>query len=237
MMPVKANSLMYEAVVLLARDYFQEAEETGDPLLRESLLQKAKLYEQKAQDLADIIWKYCRTDDNFMADYDFVNNKTLPGKSLSGVYALGAGIVPWTEGRRMLDVLDERFSKPGGMPNTLYKGTDQQWDYEAWAIGQLEAIDAAIMYDRPDLALKWTSIWLSSNDKMLVDLYALMEKTSVDNPGKPGGGGEYKCVRNLLMSICVDMELRQRTLPWLEKRVEESYASQFDRMFTVSDAA
>lgn len=224
LVPIKLNSMMYEYACTLAYAYHAKAAQTTDPTERTAAFERAAFYEQEAQDLADCIHEYCLTNDDFCADYDFVRGKTEEGKALAGVFALGAGVFSRQRGQQMLDVVDERFFRDGGLVNTLYE-SDQQWDKNAWPIMQLESIDAAILYGRFDLAYKWAYTWLAANNKMFAKHHVLYEKSNPDHPGEPGGKGEYECVEDLLMTLGVDLALREM-LPWLEQMTEQRVTEQ-----------
>jgi len=45
---------------------------------------------------------------------------------------------------------------------------------------------------------------------MFAKYKALYEKSAANLVGEPGGAGEYACVKNLLMSIAVDIILRSK---------------------------
>ncbi len=214
--PIKINALQFECAAMLTHAYYEQALLATTPEDREAAIREAEFFAQDAQDLSDCIHEYSLTDDGFCADRDFVTNETLPGIALSGIFALGAGVFDWERGRAMLDVVDERFLEAGGLANTLLYDSTEQWDKNAWPIMQLEAIDAAIQYGRYDLALKWCKVWLASNDLMFAKYGVLYEKSDPLNPGEPGGAGEYACVEDLLMTLGVDMALRQ-LLPWLKE--------------------
>jgi len=201
-----------------AYDRGVRANAAGDHQAAARATAKFELYEQEARDIAECIHEYCLTDDGFCADYDFVNNVTQPGNSLAGVFALSAGVFSQERGSHMLDVIDQRFRRKGGLVNTLLKTSTEQWDNNAWPIMQLAAVDAAILYGRYDLAHEWTALWLRCNDIMYADplIRALLEKSNPDKPGEAGNQGEYEVVRDLLMSLGTDAELR-RMLPWLEE--------------------
>jgi neutral trehalase len=217
MISVKLNSLQYDNATMLAFGYYKKAEKAGSPAEKEEALTKAKFYEQEAADLAEGINEYCIAENGFCANYDFVNNKRRSGRSMTGVFALSSGIIPQEQGKKMLETMEELFLREGGFVNTLHD-TDMQWDKNVWPLMQMEAIHAAIIYGRHDLALKWCLLTLKNNRLTYLADGLLWEKTHPDIPGKKGGRGEYACVEDLLMSHGVDMALR-KMLPMLLEKV------------------
>jgi alpha,alpha-trehalase len=212
---IRLNALQYENACKLAYIYRQKAaialETAGDDLTEVlAATDKAIFFETEAANLQQNIQRYFKTKHGYCADYNFVTQKTQPGDALAGVFALGAGVFSQETGSAMLDEVEKRFGRPGGLVNTLAKNSKQQWDNNAWAIMQMEAVDAAVRYQRYDLALLWTKRWLASNDLMFEKYHVLYEKSNPDLPGEPGGAGEYDCVENLLMSLAVDLYLRDK---------------------------
>ena len=218
--PIKLNALMYEYACTLAYKNYraaERAEAAGDHETAAIARAKAIFFEKDAENLAECIHEYFLTKDGFCGDYDFKNDKKPErGVALAGVFALSAGVFSHKRGQEMLDFVDKTFLRPGGLVNTLYKDSDQQWDNNVWPIMQLDAIDAAILYGRWDLAHKWCELFVNNSELMFALHGVLYEKGDPDNPGQPGNQGEYECVPDLLMTICTYMALK-RMLPWLKE--------------------
>jgi neutral trehalase len=206
---VKQNALMCDTFNLLAFEYGQRAEDESYGLAqRQQFRAKAALNEIRGFDLTECINEYCIGETGIPANYDFVNGKTLPGMSLTGVFALSSGVVPINRGRQMLHNIDRRFVFEGGAKNTLWKTEEPfNWD-NAWPIMECELVDAAIQYGELELALKWCDTFLERDEAAYEKWGCLYEKYDPFNKGEPGGGGEYKCVRDLLMSHGAHLKLR-----------------------------
>jgi neutral trehalase len=206
---VKQNALMCDTFNLLAFEYGQRAEdESYDPVQRQQFRAKAALNEARGFDLAECINEYCIGETGIPANYDFVNGETLPGMSLTGVFALSSGIFPANRGRQMLHNIDQRFVFKGGAKNTLWETKERfNWD-NAWPIMEGELVDAAIQYGELELALKWCDTFLERDEAAYEKYGCLFEKYDPFNKGEPGGGGEYECVRDLLMSHGIHLKLR-----------------------------
>lgn len=217
---VKLNALQAENAQIIAAANRIQAENTHSPKLAEQYVQEAIRYETRALELADCIEQYCLTDNGWLADFNIVQGKTMPGTAMNGVFALSAGIIRPELAIPMLETMEEIFLHSGGFVNTLHDQSTQQWDNTAWPIMQLEAVDAAVRYGRYDLALKWCDVWLNANDLMYQKYGCLFEKSDPNRPGEPGNGGEYDCVKDLLMSHGVDMALRAMR-PHLAKKAAE----------------
>lgn len=216
MAPAKLNGLMYEFAVTLSQAYRLKAETCTDLASYEEAIDRAEFYAQDAESLRECILEHNVTDDNFCADYDFVKNTTEPGNALAGVFAIGSGVFSQEDSERMLETIDQRFLRPSGLINTLYEDSDEQWDRNCWPIMQMEAIDAAILHGRYDLALKWAKKLLVNNDK-IYELYGILaEKSDPNQTGELGDQGEYECVPDILMTLGVEMAVREM-LPWLEE--------------------
>lgn len=231
--PVKCNALMFQSAEVIAEAYrVLASDKKQDVAARAGYAARARYYQAEADSLADSIEKYCvaqgpygdigTAEDVWLTDYDVVADRQKQPITLSPVFALSVGAIRDTQlASRMLDTLDRRFFRKGGLINSLYK-TDEQWDNAVWPIMQLEAVDAAVRYGRFDLAYKWCKVFLTSNDEMYRRLGHLGEKSHPDRPGYQAGNnghdlGEYPCVQDLLMSHAVNIELRAMQ-PWLKRQ-------------------
>ncbi len=222
--PIKSNALMYEYACTLAFVNYRAAERAlaaGDIKTANAARTKAMFFEREAEQLSICIHEFFLTEDGFCGDYDFKNNeRPKKGVVLSGVFALSAGVFSYERGREMLDFIDETFLRPGGLVNTLYEESDQQWDNNVWPIMQLDAIDAAILYGRYDLAYKWCRLFVTNSKMTFAKHKALFEKNDPNKRGEPGNQGEYDCVRDILMTICAYLAAKEM-LPYLERMAAE----------------
>jgi neutral trehalase len=229
MISAKLNALQHDGASMAATAYYEKAQWAKEKAQQSSdfkdwqtcqeYLERAQYYEQDMLDLAECINTYCINDEGFVVNYDFENQKQLDTMSLSGVFALSSGIVGHSTANKMLDIMNQRFLRKGGLVMTLYEDSPEQWDYKIWPMIQMDAIDAAVAYGRFDLAQKWCKAFLDANDKLYEKHRALYEKSHPDKPGEYGEAGEYECVKDLLMSIGADMALRDK-LKYIKKEID-----------------
>jgi alpha,alpha-trehalase len=211
MISAKLNSQLFEHASLLAFVYdrkYQKANKEG-VILSDHYFKKRQYYFDKVDSLRNSITKYCMGQGaaEITCDYDFVNNKPKPPKSLSAaIWPVAAGIeLGIGRGQEMLDKIDEAFYiEDVGLVNTLYEDSNEQWDGNIWPIHQMVAVDAAILYGRYDLAYKWCEAFLGRMEEIYSTYGKVFEKIS--KTGGIGDGGEYDCVPNLRMTIGVIKE-------------------------------
>lgn len=223
LVPVKINALMCDSARTLAYGFRLKAARATDPDEIAEYTRKADEYEREGNELAAIIEKYCVVEeengDVWLADYDLVAGEQKPAKSLSAVFALSRGIIRPELAGRMLETMERKFLRDSGFINSLYE-TNEQWDKAVWPIMQMEAVDAAKRYGRYDLAYKWSKIFINTCEKMYDVEGYLCEKFDPDHPGQAGGGGEYDCVKDLLMTIgtYIEMKAMNQELKWLARK-------------------
>ena len=216
---VKLNGQMYDYANMLAKAWEVKAAQAPPGSGEHDMAkQKVGFYKQEAANLKTCIETYCMSEDDYLADYDFVNQRTEPGQALAAIYALKAGVFDQKTAERLLEMTDRRFKLQdgSGLVNTRYFKSKEQWDANVWPIMQLAAIDAAMRYGRYDLAYGWAKRWLNSQDKMFKKFSRQWEKAAHRRPGHPGGAGEYACVENLLMTLGSDATARAM-LPELKR--------------------
>lgn len=223
MISAKLNSELFEHASLLAYAYdrkYRKANEEG-VILADHYRKKHQYYAEKAESIRDSIIKYCMPRTEIPCDYDFVNNRSKPPKSLSAaIWTLAAGVEPDIgRGQKLLNMIDEKFYIENvGLVNTLYEDSNEQWDRNVWPIHQMVAMDAAIMYGRYDLAKKWCEAFLGSMEDIYATYGKVFEKSSPT--GGIGDGGEYACVPNLRMTLGVIKEFYSK-LSYLKEMAKD----------------
>ena len=127
----------------------------------------------------------------FYFDYDFIEKKHTNCYSLAAVFPLFFGIADKLEGKKVSDILQEKFLKEGGFITTI-NNTGQQWDApNGWAPLQYIANQGLLNYDFIELANEAKNRWLKTNENVYQKTGKMTEKYDVESPNSMAGGGEY----------------------------------------------
>ncbi len=179
--PVDLNALLYQLESTIARAH----RETGSP-------EAAATYEEKARARAEAIQLYCWDDEGgFFRDYQFVEQRFTPVRSLAGVFPLFVGIADAGQGQRVAQTLRDEFLYPGGLVSTPNE-TGQQWDApNGWAPLQYMAIRGLRRTGQDELAREIRDRWVALNRRVYEDTGKLVEKYNVVDITLESGGGEY----------------------------------------------
>lgn len=180
--PVDLNCLLYHLEVTIAEAY--------RIILQPRL---AKRYQQKAEERARAIEKYCwREKEGYYYDYNFHRHQSTGKLTLAGVFPLYVKIASSKQAARVAEVLERDFLKPGGLLTTLEE-TGQQWDSpNGWAPLQWVTIQGLRNYGYHRLANDIKRRWTMTNIGIYRRDGKLIEKYNVVDPHKLGGGGEYQ---------------------------------------------
>jgi alpha,alpha-trehalase len=183
--PVDLNCLLYHLECVLARSFRLRGDSSRDDLTH------AKEFEAKAQRRKEAINEYCWSSDaGWYVDCD-LNGKPRKEMTLAGVTPLFFGIAPDDKVGAIVQVLKEKFVKPGGVVTTL-RETKQQWDApNGWAPLQWLTVKGLQNYGQDELAKDIAERWIRLNVKVYRETGKLMEKYNVEDLTKPAGGGEY----------------------------------------------
>ncbi|MEK6477878.1 alpha,alpha-trehalase TreF [Catalinimonas sp. 4WD22] len=179
--PVDLNSLMYHLERTLAAAYAEDGQ-----------LQKQRDFNQKAEQRAEAIRRYCwDKQQRFFLDYDFVAKSTIDQPSLAAVYPLFFEIASKQEAVRVGRKLGKDFMAPGGLLTTLVN-TEQQWDApNGWAPLQWMAYQGLLHYDQDKLAQMLAERWIDNNIRVYQNTGKMVEKYVVTDISLEAGGGEY----------------------------------------------
>ena len=179
--PVDLNCLLYQLERTIAEAY---------KLIKQPLL--AKRYYDKAERRADMIRKYCWSqDDQFFSDYNISTGRASDRMTLAAVFPLFVKIATREQAEDVAVRLERDFLMAGGLVTTLEQ-TGQQWDSpNGWAPLQWVAIQGLREYGYHELADKIRDRWISTNEKIYISHRKMIEKYDVVNPDNLGGGGEY----------------------------------------------
>jgi alpha,alpha-trehalase len=127
----------------------------------------------------------------FYFDYDFIEKKQTEVYSLAGVFPLFFNIARQLQVRKIVNVIETKFLKEGGLITTE-NNTKQQWDApNGWAPLQYIAHKGLIKYGFFDLANTIKSRWMQTNEKVYAETGKMTEKYNVESPNINAGGGEY----------------------------------------------
>jgi alpha,alpha-trehalase len=128
---------------------------------------------------------------SYYFDYDFVEKKQTEVYSLAGIFPLFFNIAKILQVRKMVNVIESKFLKEGGLITTL-SNTKQQWDApNGWAPLQYIAYKGIMKYGFFDLANTIKSRWMQTNEKVYAETGKMTEKYNVEAPNIKAGGGEY----------------------------------------------
>jgi alpha,alpha-trehalase len=128
---------------------------------------------------------------SYYFDYDFVEKKHTEVYSLAGIFPLFFNIAKILQVRKMVNVIEKKFLKEGGLITTL-SNTKQQWDApNGWAPLQYIAYKGIMKYGFFDLANTIKSRWMQTNEKVYAETGKMTEKYNVEAPNIKAGGGEY----------------------------------------------
>ena len=179
--PVDLNCLIYHLEHTIAEVY----------QLKEDI-DKAKLYQSKAEKRKETIQKYCWNENTgFYFDYDAVESRQKQSKTLAGVFPLFFNMATEVQAKGVAVIIEDEFLKSGGLVSTL-ETTGQQWDApNGWAPLQWTTITGLENYGYSVLAKKIASRWIRLNTDVFNRTGKLMEKYNVVDTQLKAGGGEY----------------------------------------------
>ena len=179
--PVDLNSLLYNLEFTIAKAYKLKGDNNN-----------ANKFKTKYEVRSKAINKYCwSVEKQFFMDYNFRLKKSTKIYSLAGVYPLFFKIADKTQADFVVQKIESRFLKPGGLISTLYT-THQQWDApNGWAPLQWITINGLRNYKHYSLANKIKTNWLHNNERVYRNSFKMTEKYNVVDTTAFGGGGEY----------------------------------------------
>jgi alpha,alpha-trehalase len=124
-------------------------------------------------------------------DYNWVQGRMSPVRSLAGVFPLTCKLATPRQARQVAAGLRQDFLQAGGLLTTL-NTSGQQWDApNAWAPLQYMTIQGLENYRQSELARTIASRWVRLNSTVFKQTGKLLEKYNVVNTTLEAGGGEY----------------------------------------------
>jgi alpha,alpha-trehalase len=179
--PVDLNCLLYHLEVVL-----------GEAETHAKNSSAAQHYVTRSEKRRAAIIKYGWNDQHgFFFDYDFREDKQTPHLTLAGLFPLFFNIATPEQAKRVAQVVEAKFLKPGGVTTTLaFSG--QQWDApNGWAPLQWITYRGLLNYGFLDLASHLKNNWTKANEKVYASTGKMTEKYDVWNEHAEASGGEY----------------------------------------------
>ncbi|MBK6266393.1 alpha,alpha-trehalase TreF [Marivirga sp. S37H4] len=179
--PVDLNALLYFLELKIAQSYNWQ----GDMANANYYLNKA---EQRKNAINSILWN---EESRTYMDYDFKAESHTGVVSMAMAYPLFVQIAPKDKARMVVELMNDKLLKPGGLV-TSDNNTGQQWDYpNGWAPLQWIGMQSLFNYGYSDEGLDVVDRWLSLNKKIFRETGKMMEKYNVSDTTLQAGGGEY----------------------------------------------
>jgi len=180
-LPVDLNSILYNMEKKLSQWFFYK----GDTC-------KGSLYEEFAEKRKYAVNKYFWNEEKgFYFDYLWKERNVSFVWSLAGVYPLFFNIAFPEQGKRIAEVIEDKFLYPGGLVTTLNE-TGQQWDKpNGWAPLHWIAVKGLLNYGYDKLAKEISGRFLNLTEKVFEKTGKMMEKYNVCDLSLEAGGGEY----------------------------------------------
>lgn len=182
LVPVDLNVLLYLTEDLLARVYQRE----GKPKLSEK-------FNNLASARRDAIQKYLwDRKSGWYYDYSISEKKlNIKKPTIAGVFPLFGGIATTRQAERVIEMVETKFLRLGGVVSTL-ETTDQQWDApNGWAPLQYVTVLGLERYGAYELAQEIAARWCALNIGVYEKTGLLLEKYNVEDPNSLASGGEY----------------------------------------------
>ena len=181
-LPVDLNCLLYHLELTIAKSY---------SICNKN--EKANHFNSLAKTRKSLMIKYFWNEEKgYFFDFNWKENKQSEKFNLAGLYPLFFNFSTNAQAKKVLNTIEKRFLKDGGLVTTEIK-TGQQWDYpNGWAPLQWIGYKACKNYGYKDLAHLIAINWMNLNIKIFFETGKMLEKYDVVDINKPGGGGEYK---------------------------------------------
>jgi alpha,alpha-trehalase len=178
LVPADLNCLLYYLEQSLSRCAETEAEK--------------RAYAERAEQRRKAILQYCMdAGRGFFFDYDLKAERCADALTLAGIYPLFFKIADDKQAALAARVIAENFLCEGGLRTSTVR-SGQQWDApNGWAPLQWMAYQGLLNYGHHELAREIQLRWCALCEKTYAETGKMMEKYDVENPGAPGGGGEY----------------------------------------------
>jgi alpha,alpha-trehalase len=179
--PVDLNSLLYAYEIILSKANKAKG-----------LTERAKMYQQKANKRKAAVLKYCWNSKlKYFFDYDIIEKHTTNRWSIAGDMPLFTQLSDTAKAEMVMQNIEEKFVKDGGVTSTLYH-TGEQWDApNGWPPLQFLCVKGLLNYNYNDLAKSIAERWMKLNEKVFNSTGKMLEKYNVEDLKLESGGGEY----------------------------------------------
>jgi alpha,alpha-trehalase len=180
-LPVDLNCLLHRLEIVLA----STSERAGDRIAAQRYRDRAGVRERMIRSL------FFAESEGFFFDVDIESMKPTRTPTVAAAFPLCFGLATNQQAKRVAAWLERDFLRPGGWVTTP-ANTGQQWDApNGWAPLQWIVFEGLRRYAFDDLAREGARRWIETNVNTYRKTGYLMEKYNVDEPGRPGSGGEY----------------------------------------------
>jgi alpha,alpha-trehalase len=176
-LPVDLNSIIYRMERKLAE--WTEGE-------------KSKKYREAAKRRKENFDRYFwNEEEEYYFDYNWQEEEQTDTWSLAGVTPLFFELASDEQAEKVVEKIDEKFLKDGGLVTTLTH-SGEQWDKpNGWAPLHWFAINGMLNYGHRGMAQKISERWIDTNRKAFKSTGQMKEKYNMENPNSAAEDGEY----------------------------------------------
>ena len=180
--PIDLNCLLHELELRIADIYKK---------INQSFLEKR--FRRAAENRKSAMQKYFYNENkDFFYDYNLRKKDFNAGETLAAGFMLYSGVATKDQADSFAEIIESRFLKNGGLITTLVEN-GQQWDApNGWAPLHWVVIQGLKKYKKNDLADKIKDVWMKSTEYVFSTEHKMIEKYSVVDESRIGGGGEYE---------------------------------------------
>ncbi len=182
LVPVDLNCLLLLTEELLSRVY-----------QREGKFNLSARYDKLSQARRDAIQKYLWDEDaGWYGDYIHSEKRLNTKPTIAGLYPLFAGAATTEQAARVIEAVEEKFLRPGGVATTL-ETTGEQWDApNGWAPMVYMTVMGLERYGAHELAKEIALRWCTLNISVFEKTGLLLEKYNIEDLESLAAGGEYE---------------------------------------------
>jgi len=181
LVPVDLNVFLLLTEELLSRVY-----------QREGKFNLSERYDKLAQARRDAIQKYLWDEEaGWYGDYIHSEGRLNTKFTIAGIYPLFAGVADTEQAARVIDMVEAKFLRPGGVATTL-ETTGEQWDApNGWAPLVYITVMGLERYGAHELAKEVAIRWCTLNISVFEKTGLLLEKYNIEDLESLAAGGEY----------------------------------------------
>ena len=180
LLPIDLNALLWQIEKQLSRWLAQAGDARADAFAaaaeRRRALLLAHCWDERAGWFFDTHWP---------------SGRPAEAWTLAGAFPLYCGMVDEARAARMVDVIEARFLRPGGVVTTLVR-SGEQWDApNGWAPLQWVVVQGLRRYGHDRLADEIAGRFVALVERVWRETGKMMEKYDVCDMAREAGGGEY----------------------------------------------